>query len=60
MDRHRAQRLLLLVTKALTGIPVGEMMREGWKFSLMRLPLLGMNFLPQIVLRPQTMDSGGS
>jgi hypothetical protein len=42
MDRHRAQLLLLLVTKALTGIPIGKMMKEGWQFLLMLLPLLAM------------------
>ena len=61
MDRHRAQRLLLLVTKALTGIPIGEMMKEGWQFLRMPLPLLAMTFFPQIVpWLPQTMGYGGS
>ncbi len=32
--------LLLFVTKALTGIPIGEMMKEGWPFLLMLLLLL--------------------
>jgi hypothetical protein len=63
MDRHRAQRLLLLVTKALTDIPIGEMMKEGWQFLRMPLPLplLAMTFFPQIVpWLPQTMGYGGS
>ena len=61
MDRHRAQRLLLLVIKALTGIPVGEMMKQRWQFLLVLLPLLAMTFFPQIVLwLPQTMGYGGS
>ena len=49
--------MLLFVTKALTGIPIGEMMREGWPFLLMLLGLLlCITFFPQIVLwLPQTM-----
>jgi C4-dicarboxylate transporter DctM subunit len=27
--------MLLFVTKALTGIPIGEMMKEGWPFLVM-------------------------
>ena len=51
--------MLLFVTKALTGIPIGEMMKEGWPFLamlLLLLLLLAMTFFPQIVLwLPQTM-----
>ena len=49
--------MLLFVTKALTGIPIGEMVREGWPFLLMLLALLlCITFFPQIVLwLPQTM-----
>ena len=49
--------MLLFVTKALTGIPIGEMMKEGWPFLVMLLLLLlAMTFFPQIVLwLPQTM-----
>jgi C4-dicarboxylate transporter DctM subunit len=49
--------MLLFVTKALTGIPIGEMMREGWPFFLMLLGLLlAITMFPQIVLwLPQTM-----
>jgi C4-dicarboxylate transporter, DctM subunit len=53
--------MLLFVTKALTGIPIGAMMREGWMFIVMLLLLLlAMTFFPQIVLwLPQTMGYGG-
>ena len=48
---HPPFGMLLFVTKALTGIPIGEMMREGWPFLLMLLGLLlAMTFFPQIVL----------
>ncbi len=49
--------MLLFVTKALTGIPVGEMVREGWPFLLMLLLLLlCITVFPQIALwLPQTM-----
>ena len=49
--------MLLFVTKALTGIPIGEMMKEGWPFlAMLLLLLLAMTFFPQIVLwLPQTM-----
>ena len=49
--------MLLFVTKALTGIPIGEMVREGWAFLLMLMALLlCLTFFPQIVLwLPQTM-----
>jgi len=57
---HPPFGMLLFVTKALTGIPIGEMMREGWPFLLMLLALLlAMTFFPQIVLwLPQTMGYG--
>ena len=52
--------MLLFVTKALTGIPIGDMMREGWPFLVMlMLLLLAMTLFPQIVLwLPQTMGYG--
>jgi tripartite ATP-independent transporter DctM subunit len=52
--------MLLFVTKALTGIPIGEMMKEGWLFIVMLLILLvAMTVFPQIVLwLPQTMGYG--
>ncbi len=54
---HPPFGMLLFVTKALTGIPIGEMMKEGWPFLVMLLMLLlAMTFFPQIVLwLPQTM-----
>jgi C4-dicarboxylate transporter DctM subunit len=54
---HPPFGMLLFVTKALTGIPIGEMMKEGWPFLVMLLLLLlAMTFFPQIVLwLPQTM-----
>ncbi len=54
---HPPFGMLLFVTKALTGIPIGEMMKEGWPFLLMLLLLLlAMTIFPQIVLwLPQTM-----
>lgn len=54
---HPPFGMLLFVTKALTGIPIGEMMKEGWPFLFMLLLLLlAMTFFPQIVLwLPQTM-----
>jgi C4-dicarboxylate transporter DctM subunit len=54
---HPPFGMLLFVTKALTGIPIGEMMREGWPFFLMLLGLLlAITVFPQIVLwLPQTM-----
>jgi tripartite ATP-independent transporter DctM subunit len=57
---HPPFGMLLFVTKALTGIPIGEMMKEGWPFILMLLALLlAMTFFPQIVLwLPQTMGYG--
>jgi tripartite ATP-independent transporter DctM subunit len=49
--------MLLFVTKALTGIPIGDMLREGWLFLVMLLGLLvAITLFPQIVLwLPQTM-----
>ncbi len=57
---HPPFGMLLFVTKALTGIPIGEMMKEGWPFLLMLLLLLlAMTLFPQIVLwLPQTMGYG--
>ena len=54
---HPPFGMLLFVTKALTGIPIGEMMKEGWPFLAMLLSLLlAITFFPQIVLwLPQTM-----
>jgi len=54
---HPPFGMLLFVIKALTGIPIGEMMKEGWPFLVMLLALLlAMTFFPQIVLwLPQTM-----
>ena len=57
---HPPFGMLLFVTKALTGIPIGEMMKEGWPFIVMLLVLLlAMTVFPQIVLwLPQTMGYG--
>ena len=57
---HPPFGMLLFVTKALTGIPIGEMMKEGWPFIVMlQLLLLAMTVFPQIVLwLPQTMGYG--
>lgn len=54
---HPPFGMLLFVTKALTGIPIGEMMKEGWPFLVMLLLLLlAITLFPQIVLwLPQTM-----
>jgi tripartite ATP-independent transporter DctM subunit len=54
---HPPFGMLLFVTKALTGIPIGEMMKEGWPFLVMLLLLLlAMTVFPQIVLwLPQAM-----
>ena len=54
---HPPFGMLLFVTKALTGIPIGEMLKEGWPFLVMLLLLLlAMTVFPQIVLwLPQTM-----
>ena len=58
---HPPFGMLLFVTKALTGIPIGEMMKEGWPFLVMLLLLLlAITLFPQIVLwLPQTMGYGG-
>jgi C4-dicarboxylate transporter DctM subunit len=58
---HPPFGMLLFVTKALTGIPIGEMMREGWMFIVMLLVLLlALTLFPQIVLwLPQTMGYAG-
>jgi C4-dicarboxylate transporter DctM subunit len=57
---HPPFGMLLFVTKALTGIPIGAMMKEGWMFLVMLLALLlAMTVFPQIVLwLPQTMGYG--
>ena len=54
---HPPFGMLLFVTKALTGIPIGEMIKEGWPFLVMLLLLLlAMTLFPPIVLwLPQTM-----
>jgi tripartite ATP-independent transporter DctM subunit len=55
--------MLLFVTKALTGIPVGDMVREGWPFLLMLFALLlVITVFPQVVLwLPQSLGlHGGS
>ena len=54
---HPPFGMLLFVTKALTGIPIGEMMKEGWPFLVMLLLLLlAITLYPPIVLwLPQTM-----
>jgi len=57
---HPPFGMLLFVTKALTGIPIGAMMKEGWPFIVMLLLLLvAMSVFPQIVLwLPQSMGYG--
>lgn len=57
---HPPFGMLLFVIKALTGIPIGDMMREGWPFLVMLLGLLvAVTLFPQIVLwLPQTMGYG--
>lgn len=59
---HPPFGMLLFVTKALTGIPIGEMMREGWLFLVMLLLLLlAMTLFPEIVLwLPRTMGYGSA
>lgn len=59
---HPPFGMLLFVTKALTGIPIGEMMREGWLFLVMLLGLLvAMTLFPEIVLwLPRTMGYGSA
>ena len=34
---HPPFGMLLFVTKALTGIPIGDMMREGWAYEQMAM-----------------------
>jgi TRAP-type C4-dicarboxylate transport system permease large subunit len=59
---HPPFGMLLFVTKALTGIPIGAMMREGWMFLVMLLALLvAMTLYPPIVLwLPQSMGYAGT
>jgi TRAP-type C4-dicarboxylate transport system permease large subunit len=54
---HPPFGMLLFVTNALTGIPIKDMMREGWLFLVMLLMLLlAMTLIPEIVLwLPHTM-----
>jgi tripartite ATP-independent transporter DctM subunit len=54
---HPPFGMLLFVTNALTGIPIGDMLREGWPFIVMLLLLLlAITVFPQIVLwLPQRM-----
>jgi TRAP-type C4-dicarboxylate transport system permease large subunit len=54
--------MLLFVTKALTGIPIGAMMKEGWLFLVMLLGLLlAITVFPEIVLwLPRTMGYGAA
>jgi tripartite ATP-independent transporter DctM subunit len=48
---HPPFGMLLFVTKALTGIPIMAMVREGWLFLVMLLALLvAMTLFPPIVL----------
>jgi tripartite ATP-independent transporter DctM subunit len=49
--------MLLFVTNALTGIPLKDLVREGWPFTvLLMLALLLLTLFPKIVLwLPQTM-----
>jgi tripartite ATP-independent transporter DctM subunit len=57
---HPPFGMLLFVTKALTGIPIGAMMKEGWMFIVMLIALLlAMTVFPEIVLwLPRTMGYG--
>jgi len=54
--------MLLFVTKALTGIPIGEINREGWPFlAMLFLLLLAVTVFPQFVLwLPQSMGYGAN
>ncbi|MCX8522167.1 MAG: TRAP transporter large permease subunit, partial [Rhodoferax sp.] len=54
---HPPFGMLLFVTKALTGIPIAAMAKEGWPFLLMLLLLLlAITLYPPIVLwLPQRM-----
>ena len=58
---HPPFGMLLFVTKGLTGIPIGEMMKEGYPFLATRLALLpAITCFPQIVLwLAQTMHYSG-
>jgi len=48
---HPPFGMLLFVTNALTGIPIKDMLKEGWLFLVMLLLLLlAMTLFPQIVL----------
>lgn len=48
---HPPFGMLLFVTNALTGIPIKDMMREGWLFLVMLLTLLlATTLIPEIVL----------
>jgi tripartite ATP-independent transporter DctM subunit len=57
---HPPFGMLLFVTKALTGIPIMAMVREGWLFLVMLLALLvAMTLFPSIVLwLPMQMGYG--
>jgi tripartite ATP-independent transporter DctM subunit len=59
---HPPFGMLLFVTKALTGIPIGDMMKEGWLFLVMLVGLLlAMTVFPEIVLwLPRTMGYGAA
>jgi C4-dicarboxylate transporter DctM subunit len=59
---HPPFGMLLFVTKALTGIPIGAMMKEGWLFLVMLLGLLlAITVFPEIVLwLPRTMGYGAA
>jgi tripartite ATP-independent transporter DctM subunit len=52
--------MLLFVTKALTGIPIAAMLREGWLFLVMLFALLmAITVWPQLVLwLPQALGPG--
>ena len=54
---HPPFGMLLFVTNALTGIPIKDMMREGWLFLVMLLLLLlAVTLIPEIILwLPQSM-----
>ena len=54
---HPPFGMLLFVTNALTGIPIKDMMKEGWLFLVMLLVLLlTVTLVPEIILwLPQSM-----
>jgi TRAP-type C4-dicarboxylate transport system permease large subunit len=54
---HPPFGMLLFVTNALTGIPLKDMIREGWLFvGILLAALMLFTFVPQIVLwLPQSM-----